>query len=161
MKLLYFARLDNAERQPVSVNEILNETLDLMAAQAAAQKVVIERELQPNLPPVPGSANALRQVFLNLATNALQAMPGGGRLRCGSGEHPQQGTVEVRFDDTGPGISAEDRRHLFEPFFTTRPDGTGLGLALCREIVAQHQGRVELETREGPGTSFVISRRVG
>ena len=83
-RLLYFARVDNAERQSVSVNSVLTETLNLLEAQAASQSVIIERDLDTNLPEVTGSATALRQVFLNLATNALQAMPKGGRLYCRS-----------------------------------------------------------------------------
>jgi two-component system, NtrC family, sensor histidine kinase HydH len=155
-RLLYFARMDNDERQPVSLNSLLIETLNLLDAQATGQSVTLERDLDPNLPGVCGSASALRQVFLNLATNALQAMSHGGRLRCSTRTEPQKGTVEVRFTDTGPGISPEVRQHLFEPFFTTRPDGTGLGLALCREIVLQHGGQITLES-EGPGASFRVA----
>lgn len=154
-RLLYFARVDNAERQPVSVNAVLTETLDLLEAQAASQSVVIERDFDPSLPNASGSASALRQVFLNLATNALQAMPQGGRLNCRTRHEPQKHTLEVRFTDTGPGISSDVRKHLFEPFFTTRPDGTGLGLALCREIVLQHGGKIESEAG-GPGATFRV-----
>ena len=154
-RLLYFARVDNAERQPVSVNSVLTETLNLLEAQAASLSVAIERELDPSLPVVSGSASALRQVFLNLATNALQAMPQGGRLHCRTRHEPQRRQLEVRFSDTGPGISPDVRQHLFEPFFTTRPDGTGLGLALCREIILQHGGEIELEAG-GTGASFRV-----
>ena len=154
-RLLYFARVDNAERQPVSVNSVLTETLNLLEAQAASLSVAIERDLDPSLPDVSGSASALRQVFLNLATNALQAMPQGGRLHCRTRCEPQNRKLEIRFTDTGPGMSPDVRKHLFEPFFTTRPDGTGLGLALCREIVLQHGGEIELEP-EGPGASFRV-----
>jgi len=154
-RLLYFARVDNDERQHVSVNSVLTETLNLLEAQAASQSVAIERNLDPRLPSVSGSANALRQVFLNLATNALQAMPQGGRLRCSTRSLPQNHLIEIRFSDNGSGISPEDRKHLFEPFFTTRPDGTGLGLALCREIILQHSGQIESEAG-GPGATFKV-----
>ncbi len=154
-RLLYFARVDNAERQSVSVNSVLTETLKLLEAQAASQSVAIECEFDPNLPCVSGSASALRQVFLNLATNALQAMPQGGRLHCCTTYEQQKCTVEVRFTDTGPGISPDDREHLFEPFFTTRPEGTGLGLALCREIILQHGGQIEAEA-DVPGATFRV-----
>jgi two-component system, NtrC family, sensor histidine kinase HydH len=156
-RLLYFARVDNAERQALSVNQVVGETLDLVEAQAAGQSVSIERHLEENLPTIMGSAHALRQVFLNLATNALQAMPRGGSLRCKTRFNSEKDAVEITFADTGRGISPEDRQHLFEPFFTTRPDGTGLGLALCREIISQHGGKIELETLAGPGTSFLVS----
>jgi two-component system sensor histidine kinase HydH len=156
-RLLYFSRADRAERQPIQVNDLLSETLRLIEAQAANQSVSLESDFEPNLPAALGSAGALRQVFLNLATNALQAMPGGGRLRCSSRLLSQPRMVEVRFADTGTGISPEDRQHLFEPFFTTRPDGTGLGLALCREIVTQHGGQIELVETEDPGTTFRVT----
>jgi signal transduction histidine kinase len=155
-RLLLFARMgDNDERQPVSVNSELAETLNLLEAQAASQAVAVERDLGPNLPSVSGSASALRQVFLNLATNALQAMPQGGRLRCRTHYEPQKRTVEIRFADTGPGIPPDVRKHVFEPFFTTRPDGTGLGLALCQEFVHQHGGQMEFEDG-GVGATFVV-----
>ncbi len=127
-RLLYFARVDNASRQPVSVNAVLAEVLTLLEAQAASQGVVMERQLDQSVPNVSGSPSALRQVFLNLATNALQAMPQGGRLRCLTRWEPRPETVAVRFEDTGPGIPPQQREHLFEPFYTTRADGTGLGL---------------------------------
>jgi two-component system sensor histidine kinase HydH len=170
-RLLHFSRADTAERQLVQMNHLLADTMRLLEAQAAAQAVSLELELEADLPAVLGSASGLRQVFLNLATNALQAMPKGGRLHCASRllgrglettpqqvcleTTPQQRLIEIRFADTGPGISAEDRQHLFEPFFTTRPDGTGLGLAICREIVLQHGGQIEI-VPEGPGTTFRV-----
>jgi signal transduction histidine kinase len=154
-RLLYFARVDQAGRQPVSVNSVLTETLNLLAAQAATQSVAVEGDLDPNLPSVSGSASALQQAFLNLATNALQAMPQGGKLHWRTRHDPESRTVEVRIADTGPGILPEARPHLFEPFFTTRTDGTGLGLALCREILAQHGGRIELEAG-GSGAAFRV-----
>jgi two-component system sensor histidine kinase HydH len=154
-RLLYFAQVDHAERQTVSVISALKETLNLLEAEATNQAVTIQCDLDPNSPNVFGSASALRQVFLNLATNALQAMPDGGWLHCSTRYDRGSRTVEIRFRDTGQGISAEGRKHLFEPFFTTRPGRTGLGLALCREIVLQHGGQIELEA-DGPGTTFRV-----
>ncbi|TMQ32461.1 MAG: histidine kinase, partial [Planctomycetota bacterium] len=153
-RLLYFSRADRDERQPVPINEVLSETLKLLEAQAANQGVALEFDLQPELPDVLGSASALRQVFLNLATNALQAMPHGGQLRCRTRYELRE--VEILFADTGPGVSPEDRQHLFEPFFTTGPEGTGLGLALCREIVVHYGGQIDLMSSDGPGASFRV-----
>ncbi len=154
-RLLYFSRSDRAERQPIQVND-LSETLGLLEAQASSQAVSLELERERDLPEVLASASALQQVFLNLATNALPAMPHGGRLHCLTGSLPEGHRIEIRFADTGPGISLEDRKHLFEPFFTTRPEGTGLGLALCREIVLQHGGQIELADGR-PGTTFRVT----
>jgi signal transduction histidine kinase len=152
---LYFSRADCVERLPVKVNEVLTETLKLLEVEAAAQAVVVKFNLEPDLPLVQGSANGLRQVFLNLATNALQAMPQGGRLECSTRLLAPKDRIEIRFADTGSGITSDAQKHLFEPFFTTRFDGTGLGLALCREIVLQHGGQIELGTG-GQGTTFRV-----
>ena len=160
-RLLYFSRADGAERQPVEIAQILRETLELLSAQAATQAVSLECDFDKGSAVVRGSASALRQVCLNLATNAMQAMPRGGRLRCIIRLHTTTRTVEIRFEDTGSGISADDQKHLFEPFFTTRPEGTGLGLALCREIVLQHGGRIELVSSHDAGSIFRMSLPVG
>ena len=98
----------------------------------------------------------MKQVVLNLATNALQAMPKGGRLLLHTRTLDGPRRTELRVADTGPGVSAEARPRLFEPFYTTRPEGTGLGLALCREIVRQHGGDIDLETSESPGAVFRV-----
>jgi signal transduction histidine kinase len=155
-RLLYFARADGAERESVSINPMILETLELLSAQSSAQGVTLEHPLQDGLPAVLGSANALRQVFLNLATNALQAMPGGGCLRVGTRLLCEKHQVEICFVDTGTGITPEDLPHVFDPFYTTRPEGTGLGLALCQEIVQQHGGKIELTSSVGVGSSFRV-----
>jgi signal transduction histidine kinase len=153
-RLLFFARADSAERQALDLNQVLAESLELVQAQAAGQGVAVERDLAADLPAVLGSPAALRQVALNLLTNALQAMPQGGRLRCSTRRLPTENAVEIQVADTGSGVSAEVRQHLFEPFHTSRPEGTGLGLALCREILSNHGGRIELVDGEAPGAVF-------
>jgi len=151
-QLLHFSRADQSQREAVEVNALWQETLDLIAAQAAEQGVVCDREFARDLPPVEGSPAALRQAFLNLATNALQAMPAGGRLRVRTTYDARARQIEIDISDTGPGISADDLRRLFEPFFTTRPEGTGLGLAMCREILVQHGGQIEYVPGAGGAT---------
>jgi signal transduction histidine kinase len=160
-RLLYFARGDPTAHRPLAVNPVVAEALDLLEAQAAGQAVKIVRDLAPDLPDVRGNAGALRQVFLNLATNALQAMPQGGELRCQTRATPARDAVEVCFTDTGSGIAEEDRKHLFEPFFTTRPEGTGLGLAICREIVTQHGGQIAVEYPPGRGVTVRLTLPAG
>ncbi|MFO0699185.1 MAG: ATP-binding protein [Nitrospira sp.] len=155
-RLLQLARSDRAERQANDMNALIGETVRLLEAQAAAQGVDITVESAPGLPKVWGSSAALRQVLLNLTTNALQAMPQGGRLSYRSRQGTSQATIEIDVTDTGSGVAPEHRSHLFEPFFTTRPDGTGLGLALCREIISQHGGQVLLRTDAEPGTTFTM-----
>jgi two-component system, NtrC family, sensor histidine kinase HydH len=155
-RLLYFSRADNAQREPVDLNHVVNESLDLLAAQAASQDVLLERNLADDLPTINASGNAIRQVALNLYSNALQAMPKSGRLICITRQRPREGQVEMLVEDTGHGISAQDQQHLFVPFFTTRPEGTGLGLALCREIILAHGGQIELAASSSAGTLFRV-----
>jgi signal transduction histidine kinase len=155
-RLLLFARAESRDRRPCEINRLLSDTFTLLEAQAAGQNVKLDLELQWEIPSVSGSATMLHQVFLNLVLNALQAMPNGGHLSASTKYNAKTRMVEVKVADTGPGISAEDRTHLFQPFFTTKPDGTGLGLALCHEVVQQHGGRIELVCGEG-GAVFLVS----
>ncbi len=155
-RLLYFARTGWEERRPVDLNAVVRETAELVRAQGEMQGVGIEMDLADRLPPLAGSAQALGQAVLNLATNALQAMPAGGRLLLQTRALDGPRRAGLRVADDGPGVSAEARPHLFEPFYTTRPEGTGLGLALCREIVRQHGGDVDLEAGEAPGAVFRV-----
>ncbi|HVS35841.1 MAG TPA: ATP-binding protein [Gemmataceae bacterium] len=155
-RLLYFARTGWEQARPVDMNAVVRQTLELVRAQAAAQCVELHADLQADLPSVAGSHEALQQVVLNLAANALQAMPKGGRLdmRTRALDDPKE--VELRVADSGPGVSPEARAHLFEPFHSTRPEGTGLGLALCREIVRQHHGEIDLDDADDSGAVFVV-----
>lgn len=153
-QLLYFSRADGTLREPVDVNRLLSETLELFAAQSAAQRVALLTRLSDDVRGLEGSPAALRQVFVNLTTNALQAMPDGGELEVMTERRGD--TVAIEFSDSGPGIPAEVEPHLFEPFYTTRPEGTGLGLALCREIILQHDGTIECVAPSTRGARFRI-----
>lgn len=142
-QLLYFSRADATEREPVDVNGLVRETLDLFAAQASEQQVSLRTDLSDEVGDIMASPSALRQALVNLTTNALQAMPGGGQLAVTTRTNENGDAVRIDFADSGRGIAPEVKAHLFEPFFTTRPEGTGLGLALCREIIVQHDGTIE------------------
>lgn len=156
-RLLFFVRSGFEEMHPLDLNALVAETLTLLRAQADSQKVLLRSELASDLPPLLGSGHALQQVVLNLTANALQAMPNGGTLLCRTRRAEQGEGVKLSIADTGPGIPLEELPHLFEPFHTTRPDGTGLGLALCREIVQQHGGRIELIREPGWGAIFQVT----
>lgn len=145
-QLLQFSRADGTDRRPVEINSLLRDALELFAVRAAEQRVEVAADLSDRLPHVVGSDAALRQVFVNLITNALEAMPSGGRLEVTTRPGDSAEGAIIEFADSGEGISPDIAAHLFEPFFTTRPQGTGLGLAICREIIVQHNGSIGLAT---------------
>ncbi|WP_406696019.1 ATP-binding protein [Singulisphaera sp. Ch08] len=148
-RLLHFSRADAQDLMPSDLNEVVAEVARLSSASAEAQGVTVELDLDPDLPPILMAPPAIVQVFRNLSTNALQAMPGGGTLRFSTRTDVIAGVVEARVADTGPGLSPEVLAHLFEPFYTTKAGGTGLGLAIAREIVLAHCG----DLRSEPGRS--------
>jgi len=134
------------------VNGIVDGVLDFAAGELGRAGVRVERRLDPALPRALVDEAQLRQVLLNLVRNAREAMEGGGTLRLSTST--AEGAVHVRVEDTGPGIPEEARAHLFDPLFTTKPHGTGLGLALSRQILEAHGGALACE-RTGPsGTVF-------
>jgi PAS domain S-box-containing protein len=156
---------------PLDLAGPLVETLDLIRGEADRRRVRIVSELEPELPAVLGEADQLKQLFLNLFLNALEAMGTGGTLsvsvRAEQGRRPAGARgipgrptadlVTVRVTDTGPGIPREDLTRIFEPFFTTKTHGTGLGLAICRGIADAHRAGLWAEAGPaGVGTAFVL-----
>ncbi len=122
------------------------------------QGVVIDATLEPvDVPPILGSPSELRDVFVNLILNAVQAMPQGGKIAIQINSD-EKGRVLVSVKDTGTGMTDRVRARIFEPLFTTKGKrGTGMGLAVCYGTVQEHEGDIEVETRLGYGTSFVVS----
>lgn len=150
---LRFARPAPVERGRCDVNAALREVLELSRPQADRNGVRVELRAG-ELPPLAGDRGQLRQVFLNLVLNALQAMPGGGSLTVTT--ESVDGQARLRFADTGQGIAPENLERIFNPFFTTRREGTGLGLAITQRIVQGHGGRIEVQSRAGEGTTFTV-----
>jgi signal transduction histidine kinase len=150
-----YLTLGRVAPEPKDVNEELERALTLAADELAKSGVTIEKRLRA-LPLYPCSNGELGQVFLNLLTNARQAMPDGGTLTVTSAA--SEDGIRISVEDTGPGVPPEHRRAIFEPFFTTRPpgQGTGLGLSLSHEIVERHGGRLELVPSDH-GAEFRIS----
>jgi two-component system sensor histidine kinase PilS (NtrC family) len=135
------------------VAESLDEILVLIEHRAAPGSLKIVREFSSPLT-VTVDPQQFRQAIWNLCLNAVQAMPEGGELRVGASVH--DGRLEVRVTDTGEGIALDDLPHVFEPFFSTKDQGTGLGLALVHRIVQDHGGEVEVQSVPGAGTTFVV-----
>ena len=137
-----------------NVNELIEETVRFLNPELEQHKVKVKLELRADVPDMPLDVNQMKQVFYNLVRNACQAMGDGGKLTVMSTYNDDQ--VIISFQDSGKGISRENMGNLFQPFFTTRKTGTGLGLLIVRRIVREHGGEIDIESREGVGTKVTI-----
>ncbi len=162
-RFLLIARESSGNRVPCQVNTLIGQALDLVANDCAIHQIVVRRHLSAGLPTVLANGNDLTQVFLNLVTNAEQAMVaahGKGTLTVTTASVDAQGGrwVEVRVADDGPGITPEHQARIFEPFFTTKPvgQGTGLGLAICHRTVTELGGTLRVDSTAGQGAAFII-----
>jgi signal transduction histidine kinase len=155
-RFLVFARARTVHPHSQPIDPIVREAAEVVGPAAAQAKVERTVEIEDGLPLVEADAELLRQAFLNLCVNAIQAMAeqGGGRLSVRARREGEAVVVEVT--DSGPGMSDETRAHVFEPFFTTKAAGTGLGLAIVRQAAEAHGGAVEVESRPGAGATFRV-----
>lgn len=153
--LLSFARETKLRTGPMNVNDILSDVLSLVVNQSLFHNIKIKESLYPRLPTIVADETQIKQVFLNIILNAVQAMEGNGELTITTTREEKE--IKVKIADTGPGIPPEIMDKLFNPFFTTKEKGTGLGLAIVYGIIERHQGRVDVETELGKGSAFVLS----
>lgn len=147
--------------RPVELNELLEKTALLLRHSLQQKELKLQFKSDPSLPPVWGDENALQQVFINLLSNALDATPTGGKITL-AGRRRSLRTVhgvQVQVSDTGSGIPPEHLNRIFDLFFTTKEvgKGTGLGLSICHEIVKNHGGTIEVKSRWGKGSTFVVT----
>jgi len=154
--LLDFARQSLPALRQVDINEVVNRSFDLAAHSAELQHVQVVKELAYSLPEIMADFDQLQQVCTNLIMNAIQAMPEGGVLTIRTSADNSQ--VKIEIQDTGVGISPENMRKLFTPFFTTKKEikGVGLGLAVSHGIIQRHHGRIEVQSKEGDGSTFTV-----
>ena len=151
---LRFARLPKPQLRAVALNEFLMQKLDFLDGEFQRSGVKLHTHFDPALAAVNLDEGQMWQAMLNLIRNSLEAMPGGGDLTIGT--WCEGGQVRLRVADTGMGMGAEQIKQIFVPFFTTKPGGTGLGLALVQQITTEHGGRVECESAPGKGCTFTI-----
>jgi signal transduction histidine kinase len=152
---LKFTRPEDLRLQPVRIAALFDEILPIVDPEAHKHDVRVVVDCPPASPVVNGDAGMLRQAFLNLAINACQAMPQGGTLRLTCAP-AARGRVEVRVEDTGIGIPPEHLGRIFDLYFTTKDQGTGIGLSMVYRIVQMHDGEVEVQSTPGRGTTFRI-----
>ena len=161
--LLAFSRKSKMEYGEVNIHELLEKSITLSQHKLDLQNIQIRTELEERIPEVWGDFNQIQQCVINLIFNAIDAMPEGGTLAIGCAYSQDRGLVEIKVEDTGSGISEEDLTHIFEPFYSTKSEGNGLGLGLATVygIIDRHNGTITVDSEVGKGTVFSIKLPVG
>ncbi len=154
LDLTRFTRITPPQRISGDLLALIREVGEMMEASFREQGIDFQLQAPPEVSPLPFDAGQVRQVLLNLFKNALEAMPGGGRLTVTV--VPQGGSLRLQIRDSGAGISPEHQKMLFTPFFSTKAGGTGLGLTICRQIIEQHRGEIWVESEVNRGTTCQI-----
>ena len=154
--MLSLARQRPGPRAAVDVNAAISEAMSIVGAEARADELTFDVQLDRSIPPVMGELTGIEQVIINLAMNARDA--GAHRVRIETGRMPgRDDQLRLSIADDGSGIGSDSVRRLFEPFFTTKPQGTGLGLWLSQRIIRDHGGTIVAESEPGSGTTFIIT----
>jgi two-component system NtrC family sensor kinase len=154
--LLDFSRQRDFTTEHVDISQAIKDTLALVRRHAALSNIAVEEKYDPGLPPVEVDVPQCKQVFLNLITNALDAMPHGGTLTVTTSRDGD--FVRIGFADTGGGIPEANVARIFDPFFTTKPavKGTGLGLSVSLGIIQSHGGTIDVKSEMGKGSVFSV-----
>jgi len=155
-ELLTFARSGALTTNDVDIDEVVKRVLEIIRMEVDPDRVALVQRLEAGLPQIRGDREKLRQVFLNLLQNAIQAVSSRGTIIVESRFIQLENLVEITVMDDGPGIPEEHRQKVFDPFFTTKPDGTGLGLSICHSIVEQHMGTIHVEPVEDRGVCVCV-----
>jgi signal transduction histidine kinase len=155
---LKFTRPEDLQLQPVAVEPLIGELMPIISAEASKHGVDVRVEFAPDLPLVNADPGLLQQALLNLAINACQAMPHGGRLRLGGDVAPRH-QVAITVEDTGVGIPPDILARIFDLYFTTKEQGSGIGLSLVYRTVQLHDGEIEVQSTPGRGTTFRLLLR--
>ena len=152
--LLHFSRKKETLFSLIEINSVISQAIEFLSYRLNKRSILLKKNLGKNLPPISGNIENLEQVFINLILNSLDAMPGGGELSITTSS--SDGTIYVEIIDTGQGIYDKHQDSIFDPFFTTKEigKGTGLGLAVCKQIVVEHMGTISMTSKRGEGTTF-------
>jgi signal transduction histidine kinase len=160
--VLGFARNRSTSFEPTDLSRVVEDSLMLLEREMTKYRIKVEKQLDP-VPSAWANGNQIQQVLLNLLINARQAMANGGLIVVRLSYDQQSDLIDLMVRDTGSGIPQETLRKIFDPFFTTKsgPDdsgkgGTGLGLAMCRDIIEAHRGRIRVDSTPGRGTAFTL-----
>jgi signal transduction histidine kinase len=156
--LLAFSRKSKEEVRKVSVREVVEKSVLLSQHKMALANIRLQTEFEEHLPVVLGDFNQIQQCVINLIFNAIDAMPEGGALTIACRSLEGEGILEIQVADSGTGISKQDLPHIFDAFYTTKTEGSGLGLGLATVygIIERHKGSIDVESEPGKGTTFTI-----
>jgi signal transduction histidine kinase len=157
-ELLNFTRVSELHADHFSVEEIIDESIKMIRGTLRLKKVRLEKDVQENLPPLLVDGDKLRQVFLNIMHNACEAVPEAGKIKISlsPAKSSEGGGVKIEISDNGSGIPEKDWETIFEPFYTTKSTGIGLGLANARKIIEQHKGIIQVKKKKGKGACFEV-----
>jgi len=155
-ELLEFSREREPEKTLSNMNNIITKALNILENEFRLKHIQIEKKLSDGLPDIPLDANQMEQVFVNLLLNAVEAIQEGGVITIFSFKNAEQDLLKVEVADTGCGIPPEHLNQIFEPFFSTKQKGTGLGLAVSYGIIRNHQGNIQVSSLPGEGARFTI-----
>jgi len=159
--LLTFSRNGEIGKKEISLTKTIEGALSLLTAQEKSRNIELVKELENGRPMILANQNQIQQVIVNLASNAIDAMPEGGRITVRSKRCHSEGEefYKIQVEDTGEGIPAEICSKIFDPFYTTKEQGkgTGLGLSLAYEIIQKHQGDITVDSEIGKGSTFTIT----
>ena len=154
-EFLAFARPDSSEKTSVQIDNVLNEVITITRPKMKQSAIRLIEKYSPSPLEITGNHDALKQVFLNIMLNAIQAMDaGGGTVTIETSTESRK--AQILINDTGIGIPGEDLKKIFDPFFTTKKEGTGMGLALTYSIIADHFGKIDVDSKPGQGTSVKV-----
>jgi len=153
-QVLHFARPREPQFLPYSLNEVVSHCLDMSKMYLIKAEVTVTTNLAEGLPPLIMDFNQICQVLMNLIINSIEAMPDGGSLKLETSRQDEPSALVLQISDSGGGILEEDKGRVFDPFFTRKPEGTGMGLSISRQILEKHGALIELESFPGHGTLF-------
>ena len=153
-RMLDFYRPGALDRKPTDISDLIERVLALLEKQLSNNNIIVKKHIAKNLPPVNVVNNQIQQVFFNLILNSMEAMSEGGDLEISAKK--EKDNIEISFRDNGPGVPTDLRENIFEPFMSSREDGTGLGLSVSYGILTAHGGSLELESDDGEGACFKV-----
>lgn len=155
-KLLMFSETQKSAKESIDLESVINDTIALLSYQVSLDQIQVMKRFKPPMPHFYGNVGELREVFLNLFLNAAQAIGKKGTIEVSGKYSSEDQLFEFRISDTGPGIPEANLSKLFHPFFTTRPEGVGLGLFVTQQIIHGYNGSIRAESHQGRGTVFTI-----